>query len=119
MALTKKGSRLIIVDNDKYRWVIRRKLTYVQAVFGGRMTCAVEGVNGGACVLLITFPWSRANYWMPSVQCNHWVDVTSNSVTPKLIEACIRAALKQGWEPSKKGSAFQFNAERILKVQES
>lgn len=101
MAINKKGSRLIIVDNEKYRWSIRKKPTYCQAAFGEKMTCAVESVGNRGCVLLITFPWRRNDYWLSAQEVT--------SVTPKLVETCIREALKQGWQPSVKGIAFKFD----------
>lgn len=99
MAINKKGSRLICVDHQTYRWTVRKQPTYCNVSFGESKTCAVESLNKGLCVLLIQFPWPRTESWM----C-----VGGHSITPKLVEICIREALQQGWQPHRKGSAFKL-----------
>ena len=42
MALTKKGSRSIVVDGVSYRWLVRRKPTYDQFVLRSRLLLAAE-----------------------------------------------------------------------------
>ena len=42
MAIPKKGSRLIVVDGDRYRWRIRQKPSRSQSDYGCNMTFAVE-----------------------------------------------------------------------------
>ena len=97
MALPKKGSRKIVVDEVEYRWSIRRKPTYSQAAFDCDMTAAVELAASPGAALLITFPWARSD---------NWVGSKASPITPKHIEACITAALKEGWKPQSEGGAF-------------
>ncbi|KZN48145.1 hypothetical protein [Pseudoalteromonas luteoviolacea] len=99
MAIPKKGSRKIVVDSVEYRWTIRNKPTYSQGAFGNNMTAAAELAEQSGAVLSITFPW---------VRCDNWIGNPELPVTPKDIEYCIRAALQNGWQPEKKGSAFNF-----------
>ncbi|GAB2888953.1 hypothetical protein ACCI51_19170 [Microbulbifer echini] len=98
MAISKKGSRKIIVDSVEYRWTIRSKPTYSQGAFGDDMTAAVELAECPGQVLSITFPWIR---------CDSWIGNLEKPVTPKDIEASIQTALQNGWRPELKGSAFK------------
>ncbi|WP_262509589.1 hypothetical protein [Tenacibaculum jejuense] len=43
MAIPKKGTRKIDVDGLKFRWLIRKKATYTQSVYGiGKLHVAIE-----------------------------------------------------------------------------
>ena len=99
MAIPKKGSRKIVVDEVEYRWMVRSKPTYSQGAFGDDMTAAVQLSKSPGAVLSITFPWMR---------CDNWIGNPEVPVTPKDIEACIRAALSEGWQSDVKGSAFNY-----------
>ena len=99
MAIPKKGARKVVIDSIVYRWTIRSKPTYSQGALESEMTAAAELAGSSGSVLLITFPW---------VRCDNWIENSELSVTPKDIENCIKLALKQGWQPEKKGSAFKF-----------
>lgn len=63
MAIPKKGSRLITIDDMTFRWCVRRKPTYCQGNSWGPMTFAVElpGVSGR--VPLVSLPCSRPDAW--------------------------------------------------------
>jgi len=100
MTIPKKGSRKIVVDNVEYRWRIRSNPTYTQGAFGDNMTAAVELYQEPKSVLIISFPWMR---------CDNWLGDPISPVTPKHIEASIRQAIIEGWQPNIKGSAFRFN----------
>ncbi len=58
MAIPKKGSRLITIDDMTFRWRVRRKPTCRQGNSWGPMTFVVElpGVSGR--VLLVSLPCS-------------------------------------------------------------
>ncbi|VFS48093.1 hypothetical protein [Budvicia aquatica] len=47
MAIARKGSRQITFNNQSYRWYIRRKPTYCQAVFQSPMLMAIESETEG------------------------------------------------------------------------
>lgn len=102
MAISKKGSRKIVVDNITYRWTIRSKPTYSQGAFEDNMTAAAELYDNPGTVLSITFPW---------VRCDNWIENPKVPVTPKDIEKSIRGALKKGWKPENRGSAFKYTHE--------
>ena len=56
MAIPKKGSRIIMVEGVKYRWLIRRKASYSQTDYGrGKVHIAVEHAkNPGATLIILT-----------------------------------------------------------------
>lgn len=99
MAIPKKGSRKIIVDDIEYRWRIRWKPSYGQGIGESNLTAAIELYENPQSPLIITFPWLRPD---------SWVGKTKESVTPKDIETCVKNALSQGWKPNVKGKIFNF-----------
>ncbi len=94
MAIPKKGSRKIVVNDIVYRWRVRWKPSYAQECEGSNFTTAVELFEEPKSVLHITFPWVRYDAYF---------GVAEKSVTPKLIEQCIKNALQEGWQPNKNG----------------
>ncbi|WP_226874086.1 hypothetical protein [Microbispora sitophila] len=100
MAIPRKGSRLITVDGATYRWRIRHKPTYGQAIGEGPLTFPVEPAEGPGRVLLVSLPFSR-----PDV----WVGERTMAVRPALVAAVIRMALKRGWDPWQAGHAFDLD----------
>lgn len=42
MALRKQGSRLIVVDDRRYRWIVRAKASYSQALGWSPLSLAIE-----------------------------------------------------------------------------
>ena len=44
---------------------------------------------------------------------NNWMNAPKTAVTPSNIEAHIRAALKQGWEPTARGAQFRITARNV------
>ncbi len=102
MSLPKKGSREINVEGTSYRWLVRARPTYTQACQDGPMVAAVEQENTKGATLSIKFKWQR-----PDVAINMY----PNSVTPKLVELCIKSAISEGWKPSESGPAFIYECE--------
>ena len=99
MAITKKGSRRIVVDTMSYRWTIRPRPTYVQALAQAHMSFAVELESGGQTTLLVTVDVARPDNWMGA---------ETQSVSPSIVARAIRQALSQGWYPADRGSAFEI-----------
>ena len=99
MAIPKKGSRIIVVNEMKFRWIIRHKPTYEQAAFGRNMSAAVELYEAPASTLLITFPWARQD---------NLLGQRSESITPRDISFCIVQAITKGWDPTQQGPVFDF-----------
>ncbi|KAI9134689.1 hypothetical protein [Acaryochloris sp. CCMEE 5410] len=97
MTLAKKGSRKIVVDGVAYRWSIRHKPTYPQALCQSNLTTAVELYDQPGTTLIIT--WSEP-------RPDNWLMATSTSITPQHITNAIRQALRQGWEPALSGATY-------------
>ena len=100
MTIPKKGSRKITVNDLTYRWSIRHKPTPSQEK-GSSILASVELYLEPGCSLSIEFPW---------VRFDNLVEGTENarSITPKIIQFCIKDALKKGWNPEKKGPTFEY-----------
>ncbi|WP_221891361.1 hypothetical protein [Microbispora sp. KK1-11] len=100
MAIPRKGARLITVDGVPYRWRIRRKPTYGQAIGEGSLTFPVEPAEGPGRVLLVSLPFSRPDAWSGE---------RTMPVRPALVAAVIRMALHRGWDPWQAGPAVDFD----------
>ncbi|HET9967853.1 MAG TPA: hypothetical protein VFQ68_06415 [Streptosporangiaceae bacterium] len=101
MALAVKGSRLITVDGIVYRWRMRRNPAYGQECLGSPLTFAVELAGARGTVLAVTVP-----------DVSHPASLIAGSsliVRPALVEAVIRTALGQGWEPAAPGAPFRLS----------
>ena len=95
MAIPKKGSRKIVVDDVVYRWRIRWKPTIpTQDYFLSGLLAAVELYDDPQSVLYVGCTWSSYK---------HYPALEVEPVTPKQIESAIRNALKAGWQPERKG----------------
>ena len=98
MAIPKKGSRKIVVDDEAYRWLVRRKATYGQIDYGsGTLHLAVEHCDEPKCVLVI-----ETNYPHPK----DWNTTEVTPIVPSKVAEWIRQALASGWKPQKVGSQF-------------
>ncbi|MGV3523471.1 MAG: hypothetical protein ACO1RX_04565 [Candidatus Sericytochromatia bacterium] len=53
MTLPKKGTRKIEVNGTVYRWMLRNKPSYWQAVFNANMSFAVEHASAPGTTLLV------------------------------------------------------------------
>ncbi|MEU7584850.1 hypothetical protein AB0A95_00965 [Micromonospora sp. NPDC049230] len=97
MALTRKGSRLITVDGIVYRWRVRGKPTYDQALCERPLTFAIEQADRKGSVLLVSMPQNHPSNWFggPPVP-----------VLPSTVAAVVRRALAEGWRPGEPAAAF-------------
>jgi hypothetical protein len=102
MAIPKKGSRKIVVDNVAYRWRIRWKIS--DGYEAGTLNAAVELYENPQSVLHIIFPWVKYEGHM----------FVAESVTPKHIEFVIRKALKEGWQPKENKNIQVLQEERFI-----
>jgi len=92
MAIPKKGTRRIRVDDESYLWLIRKKATYTQWAYGdGRIHIAVEHaeVEGGAVLLIYT----------DRKHPEDWATTKVIAVNPSDVAKWIRQAIKKGWNP--------------------
>lgn len=109
MAISRKNSRKIVVDEVEYRWAIRHKPTYSQALGDQNILVAIELYNDPQSTLLVHFPWLRNDSWMAI----H----TQPSVTPKYVEQCIKDAIAQSWNPREKGDVrIEYQPAEFVKM---
>lgn len=99
MTITKKGSRRIVVDTRAYRWLIRSRPTYAQALAESTLSFAVDCETGGRSTLLVSTNMARPDNWM---------GVQAATVTPWVVVHAIRQALRQGWSPMQCAGAFEL-----------
>ena len=91
MAIPKKGSRKIIVTGVIYRWYIRKKPSYGQALSESNLTAVVELFENPVSLLTIDFNCFRND---------SWIDPGNRNVKPSHISEGIKMALIEGWLPS-------------------
>ena len=84
MAINKRGSRRIVVDGMTFRWTVRRKPSYSQAMAWTPLTFAVELETGAGSVLVVD---------SGSPRIENWPGEPGAVVTPKLVASCIRKAI--------------------------
>ncbi|MER5909012.1 hypothetical protein ABT124_00575 [Streptomyces sp. NPDC001982] len=100
MALGRKGSRRMVVGGTIYRWRLRRRPTYGQALCWSPCTCAVEHADHpGATLVVITKHPHTGN----------WLGRPGNPVLPSHVADAIESALRQGWVPIRTGSPFHLD----------
>lgn len=102
MAIVKKGSRRIVVDDIEYRWKIRHRQTYVQGMFGtDKVACAVERVSDKPGSILVIY--------FPQTHPGNWIGKPAVPLLPSQVAAAIRAALAAGWQPLEPGKPFEYD----------
>ncbi|MFV2105425.1 hypothetical protein [Micromonospora sp. LOL_015] len=106
MATVKRGSRPIIVDGCRYRWTVRRKPTYSQALAWAPLTFAVERINPPGCAVLVVR--------VASAHPGNWVHAEAMPVRPLMVAAAIRQALVRGWQPDRPDSPFVLGMDLTL-----
>jgi hypothetical protein len=84
MALPSKGTRSIVVDGVTYRWRVADKDSSSPGFIATRS-------DNPRCPLL----WTR-------------YDGDPDPITPSLVAAGIRAALREGWQPSTPAPPFRM-----------
>jgi len=98
MALNKKKSRVITIDNEKFRWTISLGSGYLIFV------AEKEAMKGRKIEVYIASDINE--YWVdfPNV-----TDLNLKIVTPKDAASIIQQVLKLGWNPEEKGSLIVFD----------
>jgi hypothetical protein len=100
MALGRKGSRRIVVDGTAYRWRLRRRPTYFQALAWTPCTFAVEHAEVSGTTLVVTTDQPH-----PS----NWFGREAEPVLPSDVAETIQLALHKGWTPTTPGSPFYLD----------
>ncbi len=93
MAMARKGTRRICVDDVDYVW----KLTFNWDEFDRLLLITVELANAPGSKLLV----------YPIAFDINFVDFNRDQpITPKVVESFIQQGLQSGWKPSIPGPAF-------------
>ncbi|MFG2840832.1 hypothetical protein ACGFYE_38220 [Streptomyces zaomyceticus] len=100
MALVKRGSRLINVDGTAYRWRLRGRPTYDQALVQSPLTYAVEHADTPGTTLVVS-----TNQPHPS----NWFGTKGSPSLPAQVADSIRTATTDGWMPASPGSPFHLD----------
>lgn len=102
MSIARKGSRRILVDSTAYRWVVRPRPTYTQALAQENLRFAVELEEFGRTSLVVTVDAARPD---------NWIMAEASVISPSVVERAIRLALDQGWRPGEAGSAYALSVQ--------
>ncbi|MGW7789113.1 hypothetical protein [Streptomyces tricolor] len=100
MALGRKGARRIVVDGTVYRWRLRGRPTYSQALCWSPCTYAVEHADRPGTTLVVTTNQPHPGNWRGSL---------GNPVLPSDVADAVATALRQGWVPTRPGSPFRLD----------
>ena len=98
MALPKKKSRTISIDNIKYRWLVGPNDGY--NVFVAQK----EGVEGR--IIEVLFDTDISSFWVEFPNIDH---LNLKIIKPKDSESIIRQALQLGWDPEEKGNPIKYD----------
>lgn len=101
MALRKRGTRPIVVDGIRYRWLVRRKPTYSQGLTWSPLTFAVERTEPPSCATLIVR--------LASPHPGNWINAPAAPVLPSAVARAIRQAHDRGWQPDHPKSPFTLS----------
>jgi hypothetical protein len=104
MSIPKKGARIITVDGIQYRWRIRHKPTYMQALGQSNLTFAVELAEQPGAKLVAGMIQVRPDAWL-----NNDTPETS-AVLPSHVAQIIRQAIDLGWQPHLPGRIFRLQS---------
>jgi hypothetical protein len=94
MTIPRTGSRQLVVDGVAYRWRVRSRPTYAQALAQSGLTVAIQVSDGSGMALHLRLPTARVD---------NWLHAPGYVVMPRDIERWIRFAISQGWSPSGSG----------------
>ncbi|PWU08547.1 MAG: hypothetical protein C5B50_29315 [Verrucomicrobia bacterium] len=106
MSIPKKGSREIVVHRIAYRWRVRSRPTYDQALGSAPLLLAIEPISTKGTVLIVH---------LPDVHPRNWFTLPSPSVTPSRVANYIRRALRAGWKPATPGQQFHMETQPLQK----
>lgn len=105
MALARKGTRRIIVDEVQFRWKVRHKPTYCQANGWSPLIFAAELAEHPGALLVVSLPYAHPG---------NWLLLPTGPVLPRTVASGIKLALDRGWRPSQPGLAFMLSLDDTL-----
>jgi hypothetical protein len=109
MAMSKKKSRAITVNEIPYRYSVQHSLTLRNEDGSLNLNIVVQHESGDGCYLKVIGVYTR----------DFWLDISDHKhesseylkVTPKHIAKIIEMALEEGWQPTVKAPPFNFKAD--------
>jgi len=108
MSLPSKGSRKVTVRDLEYRWHVRKKPTYGQAIGQTSWRVAIErSATESGSTLIVNLGLRRPDNWIAPHQ---------TGLHPRHVRAMIEQALDAGWDPGTPGSAFEIQYQMIQDV---
>ncbi len=109
MALAKKGSSLIIVEDMSYRWVVSAN--------DGFMFLVVEAADENGQRLRACFCY-HDNYEPENAGMSLIVG-QRRSITPGVVREIVLTAIARGWQPSQRGlTAFDLDGDQVVPLEE-
>jgi hypothetical protein len=94
MTIPRTGSRQLAVDGIAFRWRVRSRPTYGQALAESGLTVAIQVSDGSGRALHLRLPVARVD---------NWLHAPGYVVMPRDIQRWIRFARSEGWVPTGKG----------------
>ena len=99
MAMARKNSRRIVVDNQAYRWLLRSHPTYAQGLCWASCRYVVEDYD---------LPGRRLVVTTGQPHPSNWFSRPTGPVLPAHVAQAIRIAIQLGWDPSSAGAPFHL-----------
>lgn len=106
MALSKKGSRSIVVDAVTYRWSSSED--------SGYMVLVVQHGSGTGCKLEVVIPDGRNIVVANDDYTWDVEEQTKLAIVPSLVEKIIRDAIQLGWQAEQKSSPLQLSIRNMF-----
>jgi hypothetical protein len=103
MAIGRRHSRRIVVDGRAYRWRLRHRPSYGQALCETPCTYAVEDYDRPGRALIVTTDQPHPG---------NWFGCPADPVLPGEVAGTIRLARERGWDPSETGAPFRIDQSR-------
>ena len=100
VAVVRKGSRRIVVDGRAYRWQLRSRPSYGQALCETPCTYAVEDYDRPGRTLVVTTNQPHSS---------NWLDRPAEPILPREVARTIRLAVERGWDPSSSGAPYSLD----------
>jgi hypothetical protein len=108
MTLTKKKSRPIKIDNEKYRWLVSSRGK-------GIIAFIAEKESSKGSIIEVKINSDINEFWTESPNTS---ELNLKVIKPKDAELIIRQAQKIGWNPEQSGkpNRFEFDGKNLKKV---
>ncbi len=98
MALPKRGFRKITIDNNQFLWKVRKKISWDE-IHNSTLKIPIQHIDGGQ-LLILCLGFSRS----------YFENNNEFSITPRLIEKCIKKAISLGWNyHEENGKQFEID----------